>query len=230
MHEREPTPEAIAAMREHLKRVHGRADFDLQCDVAYVGNSPEGAVIVYLPESGLSGPRFDCKHAACVGRIFTAGAPSYGHPERNAWLMFAYPELATTLLHGVTDPAERALLLEDWDRGRLGQRQLAAVHTRRAQATKKTDRPSVDERRKRCQQFLLARVREGARVIDAIAAPDALRTTDPSAYAPLMGGPDIRTPETLRKYWSDIPVDVRNAARVEGARVLAARAAPPSAP
>ena len=78
--------------------------------------------------------------------------------------------------------------------------------------------------------FGVADAGEGARVIDAIAAPDALRTTDPSAYAPLMGGPDIRTPETLSKYWSDIPVDVRNAARVEGARVLAARAAPPSAP
>lgn len=115
------------------------------------------------------------------------------------------------------------MLLEDWDRGRLGQRELTAAHTRRAQSTKKADRPTVDERRERCQQFLLARVREGAGVVDAIEALDGLRTQEPSAYARLMGGPDIRTPETLRKYWSEIPIEVRNAARAAGARAGGAR-------
>jgi len=217
MHEREPTPEAIQAIRDHLATAHGRSDFELRRDVAWVSNSPAGALVVYLPESGFVGARFVCKDAVCAGLIFLAGAPTYGHPERNASMLLAHPELSTTLLHGVTDPAERAMLLEDWDRGRLGQLQVTAAHTRRAQSTKKAGRPSVDDRRERCQQFLLARVREGARVADAIEALDGLRTTDPPAYRRCMGGPDIRTPETLRKYWSDIPIDVRNAARAAGA-------------
>ena len=91
------------------------------------------------------------------------------------------------------------MLLDDWDRGRLGQREVKAAHTRCAQSTRKTDRPTVDARRRRCQQFLVAHVREGARVIEAICALDGLRSTAPPVYARLMGGPDIRTPETLKE-------------------------------
>jgi hypothetical protein len=117
MHERESTPQAIDAIRDHLARAHGRTDFDLLRDVAYLGNSPAGARVVYLPESGFLGARFACKHTACAELIFPAGAPTYGHPERNASMLLAHPELSTTLLHGITDPAERAIIIEDWDRG-----------------------------------------------------------------------------------------------------------------
>lgn len=230
MHERQPTPQAIAAIRDHLLGVHGRADFDLERDVAYVANNPAGARVIYSPESGFAGALFTCTDPGCAGWIFEAGAPSYGHPERNAWLLWAHPELSTTLLHRVTDPAERAMLLEDWDRGGMGRREVKAAHTRRAQSTTKADRPGVAERRRCCQQFLLARVRRGAGVADAIETLDELRNTDPHAYRRCMGGPDIRTPETFRKYWSDIPIEVRNAARAEGARVLAGRAARVPAP
>jgi len=230
MHEAEPTPAAIAKIHTHLATRHGRGDFDLRRDVAYVGNNPEGAVIVYLPESGLAGAQFVCKDPACVGRTFSAGEPTYGHPERNSWLLLAHPELGTTLLHRVTDPAERAMLLEDWDRGRLGEREAKAAHTRRAMHTNKADRPTVDERRERCQAFLLARVRKGAIVNDAIAAVDVLRTDDPPAYFTLMCGPTGRSLETLRKDWTAIPIAVRNAARTEGARVRAASTQEESTP
>jgi hypothetical protein len=217
MYETEPTPEAIQAIRDHLESEHGRTDFDLYRDVAFRDNDPEGAQITYIAEARGSAPRFVCADSECAGRTFLAGEPTYGHPARNSWLVRAHPELHTTLLHGVGDPADQAMLIEDWDRGRLGEREVKAAHTRRAQSTKKAHRPGVDDRRERCQQFLLARVREGARVIDAIDALDGLRTTDPPAYRRCMGGPDIRTRETLRKYWSEIPIDVRNAARAEGA-------------
>ena len=72
MHEREPTPKAIDAIRDHLRGTHGHTDFDLLRDVAYVGNNPAAAVIVYLPESGFAGARFECKDTACAGLIFPA--------------------------------------------------------------------------------------------------------------------------------------------------------------
>jgi len=223
MHEREPTPQAVDAIRAHLLRAHNRGEFDLRRDAAYVGNNPADALVVYLPEDGLAAARFTCKHAACAGRIYLAGEPTYGHPERNTWLQLAHPGLSTTLLHGITDPAGRAMLIEDWDGGRLGQLEVTAAHTRRAMHTNKADRPTVDERRERCQAFLLARVREGARVDQALAAVERLRTSDQAAYFTLMCGPTGRSLETLRKDWTAIPIAVRNAARIEGARAPAAR-------
>jgi hypothetical protein len=224
MNETEPTPEAMDKIRTHLATMHGRSDFDLHRDVAFRDNDPEGAQITYLAETSISAPRFVCAESECAGRIFVAGEPTYGHPERNSMLLFAHPELRTTLLAGVGDPADRAMLLEDWDRGRLGQLQVKAAHTRRSMSTKKQERPRVEERRTRCQKFMLARVREGTTVKDAIAALDALRNDDLFAYERLMCGPDILKPETLKKYWGKIPIAVRSAARTEGARARATRA------
>jgi hypothetical protein len=228
MHETEPTPAAIEKIHIHLATRHGRGDFDLRRDVAYIDNCPAGALVTYLAETPIAPARFEC--AACPGRIFVAGDSTYGHPERNSLLLLAYPELGTTLLGGVGDAADRAMLLEDWDRGRLGQREVTAAHTRRSMDTKKADRPVVDERRERCQEFLLARVREGARVNDALAAVERLRTSNPPAYFTLMCGPTGRSLETLRKDWSAIPIAVRNAARANGARVRAASTQEASTP
>ena len=215
MHEREPTPHAIDAMRDHCRSAHDDTDLDLHRDVTFVGNIPADAKLIYLAETPTAPARFECPR--CPGLLLAADEPTYGHPERNSLLLVAYPELGRTLLHGVSDPAERAMLLEDWDRGRLGKLQVNAARTRRSMRTKKAERPSVDDRRRRCQEYLLARVREGAIVGDAIAALDALSTEDPPAYARLMCGPDILKPETLRKYWGGIPIAVRNAARAAGA-------------
>ncbi len=228
MHEREPTPAAIDAMRDHRLTTHDDADFELYRDVTFVDNIPADAKLIYLAETPIAPPRFECRQ--CPGLIFVADEPTYGHPERNTWLLLAHPELGTTLLGGVTDPDDQAMLIEDWDRGRLAKLKVKAAHTRRSMPTKKADRPTVDERRERCQEYLLARVRNGATVKDAIAALDALRTDDPSAYERLMCGPDARKVETLKKDWSAIPIAVRNAARAEGARARAAEASKKSTP
>jgi hypothetical protein len=45
-----------------------------------------------------------------------------------------------------------------------------------------------------------------------------------------MCGPDILKPETLRKYWGEIPIEVRDAARAEGARARALRTDKKSTP
>ena len=230
MYETEPTPEATQAIRDHLTKEHSQAEFDLHRDVAFRDNDPEGARINYLAETPGSGPRFACSDKSCEGRIFMAGEPTYGHPARNAWLLHTHPELRTTLLAGVRDTADQALLLEDWDRGRLGEARVTAVHKRHGMATKKADRPSVDERRTHCQEFMLERVREGAIVKDAIEALDDLRTDDPSAYVRLMGGPGARDTETLKKYWRAIHIAVRNAARTDGALARAATRAQKPAP
>ncbi len=230
MHETQPTPAAIARIHTHLATRHGRGDFDLRRDVAYVDNNPAGACVTYLAETAISAPRFVCADPGCAGLIFVADDPTFGHPERNAMLLFTHPELSTTLLGGVGNPAERAMLLEDWDRGRLGKREVKAARTRRAMHTKKADRPVVDERRERCQEFLLVRVREGSTVYEAIAAVERVRTADPPAYFYLMCGPTGRSLETLKKDWRAIPIAVRNAARAEAARVRAAGTKENSAP
>lgn len=146
MYETAPTPAAVDAIRAHRARAQPP-----RCRSASRRRRrrqhPAGGRVVDLPESGFSGARFVRTDPACAGWISAAGAPTSGHPERNAWLMLAHPERATTLLNGVSDPAARAMLLEDWDRGHVGQREAAAAHRRRAQATRRAGRPGVDARK-----------------------------------------------------------------------------------
>ena len=158
------------------------------------------------------------------------GAPTFGHPDRNAWLARSYLELRTTVLQAVDDPAEQALMIEEWDRGRLSKALLKEVQKPLGMVTKTADRPNVSERRTNCQEFRLAEVRGGATVDDAIAALDSLRTNDPSGYARLMYRPGARDTETLKKYWRAIEIAVRNAARKDGAVARAAKGAQKPAP
>ena len=50
---------------------------------------------------------------------------------------------------------ERALVVEDWDRGRLAAARVVGIRRRRGIATKRDARPVVEERVARCQRFLL---------------------------------------------------------------------------
>ena len=216
MHEHEPSAQAREQIARHLAEEHGRADLDLRRDVAFPGNDAGAeALIAYLAQSARASARFTC--SACPGLIFVAGEPAYGAPERHVWLLLAHPELRTTLLAGVNDPAEQALLLEEWDRGNLGAAQVRAVRQRHSLRTKKADRPTVEARRARCQAFLLERVERGQSVEAAVGALVALRSVEPAAYERIMGCATAYAPETLRRHWRDIDRALRDAARATGA-------------
>ncbi len=222
MHEREPTREAIEEIRAHLASKHDWTDFDLHRDVAFGDNAPPTAVIAYIAQTPTASARFRCSE--CPTQIFLAGEPAYGDPVRSSLLLVAHPE-QEILLHGAGSLADRALLGEELDRGELARSLVSTAQKRRGMATKKADRPTVDERRSRCQTFLLERVTDGALVHEAIAALVDLRTDDPERYERITDGTIPYANETFRRYWLAIDIAERNAARAAGEAARAARRA-----
>jgi len=117
-----PAPRGPAHVRDNTDARGGRCDPRASCvrttaagvdphrDVAVVGNTPRAGVWSTCPSRDSQGARFVRTDPACAGWISAAGAPTPGHPKPNAWLMFAHPKRATTLLNGVSDAAARAML------------------------------------------------------------------------------------------------------------------------
>lgn len=212
MHESEPLPEVVAAAGCHLAEAHGRASFDPERELTYPGHERAPALVVYLAETPRAAAGFACE--ICRERVFPV-EPSYGHPARNAQLLRDHPELETTLLRGVGNPDERALLLEDWDRGRIGQAQAIEARRRRGMATRRAARPVVEERRRRCQAFLLENYVALGTKEAAIGALIALARHDPPAHERLTGRPTPLAPSTLNGYWKLIPLAERARARAQ---------------
>jgi hypothetical protein len=124
------------------------------------------------------------------------------------------------VLHGVGDLEDRERLTTDWDLGRHARERLTHLDRRDGMATRAADRPVVDERRTRCQAWLLGRVRAGVTVETAIRELVALHRVDPGAYAALNGDSVARSVETFRKYWQHTPLAERNTARALGRATL----------
>jgi len=205
-----------------LASEHDQTDFELVRDVAFGDNAPATATIAYIAQSPTASVRFRCSR--CPGLIFLAGEPAHGDPMRNSLLQLAHPE-QEMLLHGAGGLADRALLGEELDRGELARGLVSTAQKRRGMATKKADRPTVDERRSRCQTFLLERVADGALVHEAIAALVDLRTDDPERYEQITDGTILYAKETFRRYWLALDISERNAARAAGEAARAARRA-----
>jgi hypothetical protein len=119
MREQEPSGDALEEIRAHLEHTHGLTDFDLQRDVAYPDNTPEYARVAYLPETRFARARFICSE--CNGGIFIHGQPSHSRPARSATLLHAHPQRGIIVQHGVHDASSLALLVNEWNRGNLGQ-------------------------------------------------------------------------------------------------------------
>jgi hypothetical protein len=207
VYETEPTEVAINEIRAHLNDAHGRLDLDVERDIVWPGHDPAGARVVFLPESPSRHATFRC--ADCPARIFPAGLPSDRHPGRNAFLRAASPEARSTVatLRGAGD-LDR--IVGAWESGAVGKAVGVLVERQEAQATKRADRPVVEERRANVQGFLLAEVRAGATVTQAIERFDELRRDDFIRYVGLLGGETYRSTETVRKDWHGIDIAVRN--------------------
>jgi hypothetical protein len=119
MREQEPTIEALEEIRAHLAGAHGRTDFDLRRDVAFPESTPEEARVAYLPETRFARARFICSE--CDGGIFIQGQSTGGRPERRATILHVYPQLGMIWRDGVRDATGLALLVKEWNRGRLGE-------------------------------------------------------------------------------------------------------------
>lgn len=218
MYETTPTPAAVDAIRAHRACAQPpRASIRIATSPSSA--TPRGracgrpARVGILKERGSS-----AQTPRAPGGSLLPVRPPPGTPSQTPGSCSLTPSVPPRSLTGSATRQRGRCFIEDRDRGHVGQREIAAAHRRRAQATRRAGRPGVDARRRRCQRFLVAQVRAGARVDQAICALDGLRNTGPSAYTGLMCALDRCQPETLRVYWSAIPIEVRNAARREGAR------------
>ena len=208
MYETSPHADVLAQISRHLGDEHGRPGFDPQRHVTWPGHVGEEALAVYIRETAWAPAGFTC--LVCDTRVFPV-APSYGHPFRNAQLVRDHPELGT-LTQGL-GPDERAMVAEEWDRGRLAGTQLREVRRRVAMATRRSARPVVEERRVRVQRFLLERYVELGTVEATIGALVDLARIDPVANERIVGRPQAMSIETYRRHWHTIPLERREEAR-----------------
>lgn len=213
MYENEPNPEVQKEIRRHLVERHGRLDFDLRLDVFFAGSAPEGALIVYLPETAARQAGYTC--ALCPGLIFLAGEPSYGHPARNAQLLRDHPELWAKTA-GLSKE-ERAIVLEDFDRqSRSPNRGKGLLHDalrRKGRATMRARRPEVVQRIARCQEFLLDAWAELGTQELAIRALIDLARADPARHQRIVGRPYPMAYETYRDYLKQLAPEEREKIR-----------------
>ncbi len=204
MFETEPLPDVVAEIARHLATEHGHTDFELARDVAYKGNTPQGAVIVYRPETPTRPAGYGC--GLCPGRLFYPVDPTYGHPARNARLEREHPELRQ--LVAALDPDEAAIVIEDWDRGPAARSKehLEEILQRQGRATKHTGRPEVVERKARCQDYLLAAWERLGTQDKAIWELIALADEDPSEHQRIVGGRYPMAYDTYHQYLGEVPL------------------------
>ena len=220
MYETSPHADVLAQISRHLGDEHGRPGFDPQRHVTWPGHVGEEALAVYIRETAWAPAGFTC--LVCDTRVFPV-APSYGHPFRNAQLVRDHPELGT-LTHGL-GPDERALVVEEWDRGRLAAARVGEIRKRRGMATKRDARPVVQERVASCQGFLLERYVTVGTVSGAIEALVDLARSHPKAHRRILKQALGMSGETYRRYWRQIPLERREEARrARDARVAAGAA------
>ncbi len=223
MYESEPLPEVVAAARAHLAKAHELPDFDPECDLTYPGHERSPALVVYLAETARVAAGFVCE--ICGERSFPV-EPSYGHPARNAQLLADHPELWAEV--SGLDEAERAIVLEDWDRQRRrgrGQERLRTALRRRGLATKRATRPEVARRIACCQEFLLSAWVELGSQDRAVRALIALADEDPARHHKIVGGRYPMAYETYLSYLKALPAGRRDQAKAErDARLATERA------
>ena len=172
------------------------------------GRPIPGGSIDHLPETPRRPEGFAC--ALCPGLLFF-GEPRYGDPKRNAQLLRDHPDPLWSMTRGL-DATERDLVVTEWDRGGLAADLATAIRRRRAMARSGVERPTVAERRGRCQEFLLDAYPKQGTVERAIAALVALADEDPVRHQQIVGRPYPMAAETYRTYWRDIPLARRAAA------------------
>jgi hypothetical protein len=208
---RVPSVELLDDMRRHARDVHG-VTLEPERDVQGLAAQPADVWLTWEPQNFARPARYSC--ARCPGWKFGVGEPLYGDPVRNAYLL-RNSRMLQELTAGLPI-AEREALIEASDRGELGQALANAVAVRAAVRTKRPGAPADLERRVRCQEALLARVERGLTVAEAIDELEALHKTDPEEQQRIFGRAYPYGLETIRKYWKDIPIAVRNAARERG--------------
>ncbi len=202
-----PSEEALELMRSHLKDKHS-AGFELERDVSFEGNARADAMLTFRPETPAAPEGFRC--AECPGRVFAVAKRPKLSPERIAHLARHDPELRRRL---VDVPSEdQAELVEIYESEKSGAEMLAARRRRSRMRTAKPP-PAAQERRDRANSYLLAKYEEIGNVEETLWALAQLRTRDPKAYRKIIGSDEHYKLETLRKYWQQIPLAKRQAAK-----------------
>lgn len=194
-------------MRDHLAAEHGR-EFDLERDLFHEGNSPSGAILTHRAASAAASEGFWC--SLCPGRVFLVSLEPELSEERIAYLARLDPELGALLAE--VGEAERAELVE----AHLEKQRAASLlreHRRRARLGQGIEQPEAKRRREGAQRYLLARYEEIGNVEEALWSLLQLGNRDPRAYRQVMGTDRPFALETLRKYWGDIDLELRQDAK-----------------
>lgn len=202
-----PPSEAVREeMREHLEAEHRRG-FEAKRDVFYEGNQSPDAVFTHRPETAASAEGFSCE---LCGRTFLSALEPGLSEERITYLARNDSELARLLAEAGVD--QRTELVK----AHRSERSAAALLERRRRRERLQTvkpQPAAAARRQRAQAYLLATYEEIGNVEEALWSLAQLRIRDPKAYRQIMGDEHDYKIGTLDKYWQEIPLAEREAAK-----------------
>ena len=202
-----PSLACIELMRRHLAQEHGLS-LELWSQASFTGNVQAEAPLTFLPETPAAAEGFYCRD--CPGRNFRI-APAPGlSAERIDHLALHDPELQGLLADA--SEAERAELVEAFQ----AEKQAAALlerHRKRTRLRTAKPQPAAQERRERAQAYLLAKYEEIGNVEEALWDLMQLRARDLATYRRVIGSDQEYKLETFRKYWAEVPLEEREAAK-----------------
>jgi hypothetical protein len=206
----EPPKIVQAAMARHRRVEHGLS-FQLRRDVHYRGHSPKRGTLDYVAPSPKTGALFTCSKPGCEHRRFIVTAPPYGDPERNDFVELWDPTLRK--LAGSLQGADRAALVEAYDRGDYAKTQLQVTRARAAKQVSKRTRPADKRRIEGAKKYMLQQRMVMPIDTDAIWDLVDLPKRDPALYRKVTGGDDPIKFETARKHWQRIDAGLKARAR-----------------
>ena len=201
-----PSKGIVEAMARDAKREHEKP-FQLKRDVSYPGNLREDATFTYFA-SEEEGEGYYC--AICMGRTMIAKLP-YGTPERNALARRRNPEI-WGLAHDPPEQLEEITV--DFDRGLYARAARAEVARAKQRQTKRRGRDARSASRiENAQAWMLKRYAEiGHRETVWEELGDLLQT-DPRLHRKLIGDDRPTTFGTAKRWWDEIDVEERRAAK-----------------
>jgi hypothetical protein len=206
----EPPQIVQEAMARHRLVEHGLS-FQLGRDVHYQGHSPKRGTLDYIAPSPKTGALFTCSKPGCVGRRFIVTAPPYGDPERNAFLELWDPTLRK--LAGSLHGADRAALVEAYDRGGLAKLLANGTQARAAKQVSKRTRRVDKQRIEGAQKYMLQQRMVAPIDNDAIWDLVQLHERDPALYRKVTGADKKIEFQTARRHWQNIDAGLKARAR-----------------
>lgn len=178
-------------MAAHLQE-HGIESFQLARHVYLGGTRRPSQLLTWNPAKA----SFSCDK--CPGEVFVTGEITDSIvASAQRWDAGLKPHLT-----GLTDPADRDQMTRRYLSGELNRERLRSLRGAAHRRTAAASRPTVEERRRNVQRWMLERYVKLGALERVLEAADELQRTDMDTWLALAFRPLAL--ETLRKYWHDI--------------------------